>query len=263
MSLENVILELTKVIEANTMALLSVESPAATAIAADTLKTAVTPVAAAVAVTAPVAAAPVTAPVTAPVAAAVVAPVAAAVAPVETTAPVEAIISDVAYDGVDKEGVGWDERIHSSNGKKVKKSGLWMRKKGMAASNPEAQEIHKLLLQIAEAVAAGGGPPATPAPVIATNASPGDAVALIGVAAPVAQAPVDIPAPLVFPAAANPADLQHADLENVMAYFTEFHGQTMCAEILAQWNMASMADLPADLYIDFYNYMLEQDAANK
>lgn len=251
MSLENVILELTKVIEANTMALLAVESPAATAIAADTLKTAVAPVAAAVAAAAPVAAAPV-------VAAVAAAPVVAA----KTADAPEPIISDVPYDGVDKEGVGWDERIHSSNGKKVKKSGLWMRKKGMAASNPEAQEIHKLLLQIAEAVAAGGPAP-TPAPVVATVASPGGVVALVGVAAPIAAAPADIPAPLVFPNAANPNDLQHADLENVMAYFTEFHGQTMCAEILTQWNMSSMADLPANLYVDFYNYMIEQDAANK
>ena len=120
----------------------------------------------------------------------------------------------------DKEGLPWDERIHSSN-HKLTAQGVWQRRRGVSDevyNSVKAELLGKW--EAAEPVVEAPAPVATPEPVqapVQAPAAPAPVQAFVPVQAPVAapapapvqafvpvQAPVAAPAPVVAPAPVAP-----------------------------------------------------------
>lgn len=246
--IEEKIDKLTAAIEANTAALLAQQITTVASVA---------PVAA----VAPAAIAPVAA----------VAPVVGnePLAVVPTAEPVAAGAT-VALE-LDKTGVPWDDRIHSTP-KKLTTKGIWGRRRNL--TDEQFNTVHaELLATMPVAVVPGASngvaeaPVAAVAPVAQATASTVSAPIAVApaaaVGAPVAEiapAPPEIPKiPQIFPEPVNQAVPTKAECENIMAFFQAYHGNQVCTEILTGWNMTTMEQLAAEHYCTWVEWTRNED----
>lgn len=245
MSLEQVMIDLTAaledhgaIMEANTMALLATETPEASAIASGNVPAA-----------SPAAAAP-----NVPAAASPAATVATAPTAAPTTAgTVTADISMVEFEGLDKSGTPWSTDIHSSNGKKIGRTKLYQRKRGITEEDFQAGLQALMASLTTEPAAVVGAAPTAVAPV-ATVAPTPTAAPVAAAPTPQAAAPVAATVP-TFPVIANPLAPTAIECEQAMVYYTHVNGLPAAQAAMKAWGMITMQDLPDNLYPDWVAYM--------
>ena len=130
------------------------------------------------------------------------------VAPVANVADVAEVAEEPSEDTIDfdKEGLPWDERIHSSN-HKLTAQGIWTRRRGITDEVYNAVKAELLgKWESAEPVVEEAPAPVAPVANVATPAfvPVQQEVAPVVAPAPV-QAPVQAPTPVVAPAPVAPA----------------------------------------------------------
>ena len=132
--------------------------------------------------------------------------------------------------GLDKNGLPWDARIHSS-GKTQLQDGTWRKKGGVDAATVAAVE--------AELRAALGAAPATAAPAPAPAPAPTPA-APIPTPPPVAPAPTPTPPPVAPAPAPTPAAPAAPDVSSVYQKMTDLQSRDLLDENRMAWFLSQL-----------------------
>jgi len=157
---------------------------------------------------------------------------------------------------LDINGMPWDERIHSGakdsdgNHKKTTK-GVWQKRKGVPPA--DFKKIESEIMATKEGEAAIHSSTAE-MQSISEVGIPGNSNTVVAPGAGTAQPALVLP----IPADVNAATQQ--DCINIAQVFAQIHGNDAMAIVLNAWHMASLNDLTPDLFGQFVNYMVAEDA---